>query len=96
MDFHISTVVVSFGLFFLALNTPVVPRNPILFVGERLYMWIYLSHIFCGSLYDNILDTLVTGGIEYIRPVAVLAMSCGFALVMELIAQTSKLYRKAC
>ncbi len=53
MDFHLSTLLTSAGLFLLAMTCPFAepkPLAPVSRIGRSLSMWIYLSHIFFHSL----------------------------------------------
>lgn len=49
MDSHVSTVLISIGLFLTALAHPKVNRKiskQFVYIGEKLSMWIYLIHLF--------------------------------------------------
>ena len=53
MDFHLSTLFISTGLFLLAMTYPFAEIGLFKFVsyvGRRLSMWIYLSHLFFNSV----------------------------------------------
>lgn len=86
MDFHVSTILISIGLFSLALQFPVVKFNPLLYIGEKLYIWIYLSHI----LVVSILDETVKYVIDYqslwylwLRPIVCLLITLIIAKLID-------------
>ena len=53
MDFHLSTVFISTGLFLLAMTYPFAETRLlqwVSYIGHRLSMMIYLSHIGISSI----------------------------------------------
>ena len=51
MDFHISTILVSFGIFVFFLNYyDMLWGRGLVFIGNKLSLWIYVSHVFCGTV----------------------------------------------
>ena len=88
MDFHLSTVFVSVGLFVMAMTFP--KANPtglfsaISYIGRRFSMWIYLLHIWCNSVLER-LGEKIGGKYEnlfgWLKPVLVCLFACLLALV---------------
>jgi len=89
MDVHVSTIILSIGLFLLALklrgNVPSIFES-FKIVGGRWYTWIYLTHVFFINLVDLLYDYLEISkmwSMEYLRPVLVCVCSCLFAEMLE-------------
>lgn len=88
-DFHVSTIVVSFGLFLLALNYPKVRYFAgIKYIGSKLYMWVYLSHIFVASLLDIISNhASLPGSSLYLwcKPILTIIGAALFGMIVNLL-----------
>lgn len=89
MDFHLSTFFISTGLFLLAMSYPFLKTGLLGFVayiGRRLSMWIYLSHIFFSSVLGLIAKE---GGLEihpaflWLRPILICMCSGLFAYLVS-------------
>lgn len=96
MDFHVSTVLVSIGLFLFALQFPNVKDNSIVYIGEKLSMWIYLSHILVVSLIDEIANGLMISRIAWypwLRPIISLMATILIAIILDTVKNKKKVGR---
>lgn len=97
MDFHISTVIISFGLFMLALPFQTVKhRSFTRYIGDKLSMWIYLSHMFCGSvlgLLGQAMGIAASAAYLYLRPIMALCLCCLIAVGINEMKAYHKKYR---
>ena len=95
MDFHLSTVFVSAGLFLLAMTYPYKETKLlrlISFIGRKLSMWIYLSHIFFSNVLSLLTEkySVISGPLfTWTRPILVCLCSALFAYLASLL-QTKK------
>ncbi len=88
MDTHISTIVISFGLFLFAIRQHTKIKgflNIFVHIGSKWYVWIYLSHVFfidiLSILYKCIgLDKYAV--FQYLLPILVLILSCCYGELM--------------
>ncbi len=96
MDLHVSTVVISFGLFLLAARLRCdVPKLFAIFlwIGSKWYMWIYLIQMFIINLMNvmaekiNIKENPVY---RFMAPFAVCVLACACA---EGIVRIKKKYK---
>ena len=82
MDTHVSTIVISFGLFLYAIRMtkPVNKCYGVLVrIGGKWYTWIYLSHIFWVDLIDILYDRLGLTShtvFGFMRPILVCILAC--------------------
>ena len=93
MDFHVSTVLVSIGLFLFVLQFPTIKGNPIVYVGEKLSMWIYLSHILVVSFIDEIAKGLMISRIAWylwLRPIISLMVTILIAIILDSVKNRKK------
>lgn len=89
MDFHLSTVFISTGLFLLAMTYPYGENRlfaVLSYIGRRLSMWIYLSHMFFSGFLNLIAEK--TGAWSHPvytwgRPVYICICSCLFAMLVN-------------
>lgn len=90
MDFHLSTIFVSTGLFMMAMVFPSEkPRGAssvVAYIGRRLSMWIYLLHMWCSSVLERIIDK-IAGEYEsiyaWLKPILVCLFACLLAFTIS-------------
>lgn len=100
MDLHVSTVVIAFGLFLLAMRwkeqEPQV-KGVLSAIGGKWYLWIYLSHLFfsqlCYRLYQ-LLGIEKQPAVQWLRPIMVLVLSCVFAEIAIRLTYSWKIKKK--
>ena len=94
MDFHISTIVLAFSLFMFALNYETVKfKNIIEYIGNQLYMWVYLTHIFVSDVFSIVFESLHIehhAVVLWIKPIVVLVFSCLLGEVISFIIKKAK------
>lgn len=89
MDFHLSTVFTSTGLFLLAMTYPYGENRLfalVSYVGRRLSMWIYLFHMFFSGFLSLIAEkTSVQSHPVYTwgRPIYICLCSCLLAMLVN-------------
>lgn len=82
MDTHVSTVLISTGLFLYAIRKQgAVPRflQWVIPIGAKWYTWIYLSHIFIAELLGIILVTVHMEEnrlVQFSKPIMVCVLAC--------------------
>lgn len=87
MDFHLSTIFTSAGLFLLAMTYPFEETRPLKFIsyiGRRLSMWIYVS----ASFFDSVIYLIaIKLGLQFdplflwLNPILTCVSSALFALI---------------
>lgn len=95
MDFHISTLIISTGLFLGAQKLSVLPMQrlfrPLAYIGEKYSMWIYLAHMFCGSVIEKIvvgLDAKLLSTLwHWAAPFFIFVMSVGISAILCMLIQ---------
>lgn len=95
MDLHTSTVFIVVGMFLFALNHPQIHikiLKPMVYIGNKLYMWVYLSHMFFISLVGVLACYLELKGLlfEWLQPLLVCILSCGAAMIIDRIKDRMK------
>ena len=85
MDFHLSTVFISVGLFVMAMTFPAAKPgrafSVVTYIGRRLSMWIYLLHMWCSSVLARLVEKIAgeyEGLFRWLKPILV----CLFAGLM--------------
>ena len=89
MDFHISTLFVSVGLFMMAMTfpaeKPVGAFSVVAYIGRRLSMWIYLLHMWCSSVVERVTKK-IAGEYEsiyaWLKPILVCLFACLLAFAI--------------
>ena len=96
MDFHLSTVFISGGLFMMAMTFPAANPKGVLSavanIGRRFSMWIYLLHMWCSSILERMREKIV-GDHEsiyiWLKPILVCVLA--FLLAFVIISIQDKL-----
>lgn len=90
MDFHLSTVFISVGLFVMAMTFPAAkPKgvfSAVAYIGCRLSMWIYLLHIWCSSVLERLRERIAgeyEGLFRWLRPILICLFACLAAFVIN-------------
>ena len=98
MDLHFSTVLISAGMFLYAQISPDTGRRklfrPITYIGGRLYMYIYLYHMFVISLAELAEEKLKLGGAVWGWSKPVLTVFCSVAAAQFWLWIKYKMIRK--
>lgn len=97
MDFHLSTVFISVGLFLMAMTFPTEKSrglfSGIAYIGRRLSMWIYLLHIWCSSVLERLrekIDGNYTVLFDWLKPILVCLCACLAAFAINCIRDKLK------
>lgn len=90
MDFHLSTVFISVGLFMMAMTFPAEKPGGVFsgvaYIGRRLSMWIYLLHMLCSSILERVKEK-IAGEYEsiygWLKPILVCLFACLLAFAIN-------------
>ena len=96
-DFQFSTIMMSIGLFTLALNHPTLPikLSFLLHVGAHLSLWIYLGHVAFRTLVDTLaLNKGLDSNVWFLwsRPIIILFLTIIFSQCMYIIQKSRTKY----
>lgn len=90
MDFHLSTIFISVGLFVMAMTFQAVGSkglfSAVAYIGRRLSMWIYLLHMWCSSVLERLRER-IAGDYEsvyvWLKPILVCVLACLLAFAIN-------------
>ena len=90
MDFHLSTIFVSVGLFMMAMTFPAEKPGGVFsvvsYIGRRLSMWIYLLHMWCSSVLERMIAKIAgeyEGIYVWLKPILVCLSACLLAFAIS-------------